>query len=95
MKLLAAAALAGAMSLAPMQCKHDPDPNNRLEDTAGDALWDLAAKFEAEHNDVSAKETLRYLVDRYPSSRHAPAARAKLAQAGSGAGLPLPSADGG
>jgi hypothetical protein len=82
MKGLAAGVLAGAMSLgmasAPMQCKRDPDPNGRIEDTAGDALWALALKFEGEHNDASAKETLQYLVDRYPSNRHAPEARAKL-----------------
>ncbi len=80
MKGIAASVLAGALAFAPMQCKRDPDPANRLEDTAGDALWDLAAKFEGEHNLASARETLDYLVKRYPSSRHAPAARAKLGE---------------
>jgi len=98
MRGLAAAVLAAATSLgmasAPMQCKRDPDPNGRIEDTAGDALWALALKFEGEHNDASSKETLQYLVDRYPSNRHAPEARIKLG----GGAAPLPAsttADGG
>ncbi len=93
MKGLAASVVAGALAFAPMQCKHDPDPANRLEDTAGDALWDLAAKFEGEHNDASAKETLEYLVKKYPSSRHAPAARAKLG--GGASATPASTTDGG
>jgi hypothetical protein len=72
------AALLAALGLAPVQCGHEPDPNLRQEDTAGDALWALAGKFEAEHNDAAAKETLRYLVEKYPSSRHVPEAKAKL-----------------
>ena len=75
---------------APMQCQHDPDPNNRMEDTAGDALWGLAQKFEGEHNDVAARDTLRYLVETYPANRHAPAARAKL-----GGAAAAPASDGG
>ena len=73
------AILAAALAaIAPLQCGRDPDPNLRLEDTAGDALWSLAAKFEAEHNDAAARETLQYLVEKYPSNRHAPEAREKL-----------------
>ena len=87
---LLAGALSSAFAFAPMQCKHEPDPNNRLEDTAGDALWGLAQKFETAHNDAAAKETLRYLVDRYPSNRHAPEARTRL---GGTAASPAP--DGG
>jgi hypothetical protein len=73
-----AALLAVSLGSAPFQCGKDPDPNLRREDTAGDALWALADKFEKEHNDAAAKETLQYLVEKYPSNRHAPAARDKL-----------------
>ena len=65
---------------APLQCSRDPDPNQRREDTAGDALWGLAQDQRARHEDAAARETLRYLVDRYPSSRYAEAARAELAR---------------
>jgi TolA-binding protein len=73
-----AAVLAMAVGSAPMQCSSKPDPNNRLEDTAGDALWALGEKFEKEHNDAAAKETWQYLVEKYPSSRYTPAAKEKL-----------------
>jgi hypothetical protein len=77
-RALALGAVLGLFGTAPFQCAHDPDPNLRREDTAGDALWSLAEKFKAEHNDAAAKETLRFLVDKYPSNRHAAAAREEL-----------------
>jgi hypothetical protein len=70
---------------APMQCTHEPDPSLRIEDTAGDGLWGLAQQFRTRHEDAAARETLRYLVERYPSSRHAAEARAEL---GAGDGGP-------
>ncbi len=60
---------------APLQCSHDPDPSVRIEDTAGDALWDLASDFEAGGDHAAARVTLEKLVTRYPSSRHADAAK--------------------
>ncbi len=75
--------LAG-LGTAPLQCKHERDPSLRLEDTAGDALWELAADFRKKGNEAAAKDTLRYLVERYPSSRYAPAARAELGGADAG-----------
>jgi hypothetical protein len=78
-KAIAAAAL---IALAPIQCAHDPDPNARREDSPGDALWTMSQKFEAEHNDTAAKETLEYLVAQYPSSRHADAAKDEIAKLG-------------
>jgi hypothetical protein len=90
-KLLAMSAIAASLAIAPIQCKHDPDPNLRREDTAGDALYALAQKFKAEKNDKAARETLQYLVERYPSSRHAAAAKEELA----GDGPAPPVADGG
>lgn len=69
-----------ALGSAPMQCKHDPDPSLRREDTAGDALWDLAQDFRTKGNETAAKDTLRFLVARYPSNRHVPEARAELGE---------------
>ncbi len=72
-----------AITHAPMQCSHDPDPSVRQEDTAGDALWDLGQDFKARGDDAAYRHTLETLVSRYPSSRHAPAAREELgAEAG-------------
>jgi hypothetical protein len=71
---------------APLQCSHDPDPSVRTEDTAGDALWDLSKDFQARGDHVAAQHTLEVLVSRYPSSRHAPAAKEMLG--GDAGGLP-------
>jgi len=78
MKIIAAGALLAALGTAPMQCRHDPDPNLRREDSAGDALYALAQDFHAKGNDEASKQTLRYLVEHYPSNRHVPAAKAEL-----------------
>jgi len=75
-RALALALLVGAH--APIQCSHDPDPSERIEDTAGDALWDLAKDFDARGDHAAARHTLETLVTRYPSSRHTPAARDML-----------------
>jgi TolA-binding protein len=65
-----------AIALAPFQCGGGNEP--QLEETAGDALWNLAEDFEARGEHASAQHTLKVLVERYPSSRHADAARRKL-----------------
>jgi Tfp pilus assembly protein PilF len=74
-------AFATALSLAPYQCRHDPDPNLRREDTAGDALWDLAQDFDARGKPEAARDARRYLVEHYPSNRHAAEARALIGAA--------------
>lgn len=67
---------------APLQCgSHHDDAALRREDSAGDALYGLAETFRAKGNEAAAKDTLRYLVDHYPSNRHVPAARAELGEA--------------
>ncbi len=81
---LAAGALAVALSLAPFQCAHSPDPNERREDSAGDALWALAQDCHAHGDTAGERRTLAYLVEKYPSSRHAPAAKDDLAKLGGG-----------
>jgi len=76
-----ARALAVALAVAPMQCAHEPDPSLRWNDTPGDALWQLAQEFRDSHDDAAARRTLEYLVERYPSSRWAQAARDELGKA--------------
>ena len=55
-----------------------PPRSLRGEDSAGDALYALALDFRAKGDEPAAKDTLRFLVARYPSNRHVPAARAEL-----------------
>ena len=87
--------IAALISIAPIQCAHDPDPNARREDSPGDALWTMAQKFEAEHNETAAKETLEYLVAQYPSSRHADAAKDEIAKLGGASAAPSTTAGSG
>jgi hypothetical protein len=86
MRMALVGTLALAVSLAPYQCRREPDPTARREDTAGDALWDLAQDFEAHGNAAAARDTRRFLAERYPSNRHAPEARAMLGLGDAGAG---------
>ncbi len=69
-----------ALSSAPLQCPARNPPELAHEDTPGDALWGLAERFAQQGNSPARRATLTYLVDRYPSSRWAPAARDILAQ---------------
>ena len=73
-RLLSAGLVVAALGNAPLQCggsKHDADL--RHEDTAGDALYALSQDFHGKGNDEAARQTLRFLVERYPSNRHVPA----------------------
>jgi hypothetical protein len=90
-RLVTAGALLAALGTAPMQCRHDPDPNLRREDDAGDALYALAQDFRAKGDEESARQTLRFLVEKYPSNRHVPSVRAELAAEGA----PPPKTDAG
>ena len=62
-ELAGAAALMSVFGLTsgavPLQCGGSDTPSAEMstEDTAGDALWNLAQKFRDEHNDAAAKET--------------------------------------
>lgn len=77
-RLLTASALLAALGTAPLQCRHDPDPSLRREDSAGDALYLLAQDFRSKGDEPAARQTLRYLVEHYPSNRRVPAVRAEL-----------------
>lgn len=74
---LSSSALVAALGTAPMQCGHGSEGAAR-EDGPGDALYALSQDFHAKGNDDAAKQTLRFLVEKYPSNRHVPAARAEL-----------------
>lgn len=71
------AVVVGFTGSAPLQCGsgHGDDKH---EDDAGDALWNLAEEFRAKGNEDARKQTLRHLVEKYPSNRHVPAAREEL-----------------
>ena len=84
LRALALGQLLALASIAPMQCGHTSDPELQLDETPGDALWKLAQRFEAAHDPAGEKRTLEYLLEQYPASRWAPAAREKLAQLGGG-----------
>ncbi len=60
-----------------MQCAREPAERIR-EDSPGDALYGLAEDFRAKGNEEALMQTLRFLVEKYPSNRHVPAARAEL-----------------
>jgi hypothetical protein len=81
--------LLASIDVAPIQCGHETDPALRQDESPGDALWDLAQKFDEAHDEPAMARTLQYLVERYPASRWSAAARARLDRSGAA------SADGG
>jgi hypothetical protein len=78
--LLRAVMAAGLLATAPLQCGHTPDAELREDETPGDALWQLALRFQAAHDTAGEKRTLEYLVERYPASRWVSPARDELAK---------------
>ena len=66
-----------ALIYAPYQCGKPADRAAR-EETPGEALYALAQKMKAEGDERGYRTTLRYIVDRYPSSRYAATARSDL-----------------
>ncbi len=77
--------LTAALSSAPLQCRREPSRELRREDSAGDALYELAMDFRAQGKEQAARDTLRYLVERYPSNRRAESARVELRRVGADA----------
>ena len=75
-----------ALAHAPLQCASEPDETLRRNETPDEALYGLAEKFRGQGNEAAWKETLEYLIDRYPNSRFAARARQDLEQGGPGAG---------
>lgn len=70
----------GSLATAPFQCGHGVDPGLRQEETAGDALWALAQRFADAGDRAAEKRTYQFIVEKYPSSRYAPAAQDELAK---------------
>ena len=72
---------------AARRSEHDVQPHvqQAREETAGDALWALAERFRTEGDADARTRTLRFLVERYPSSRFAVEARHELGAGTTGA----------
>ncbi len=70
--------LSAALSGAPFQCSSEPDPSRAIEETPGQALYELAVEFKKNGDERAWRETLQYLIARYPSSRFAGTARRDL-----------------
>jgi hypothetical protein len=66
------------LSQAPLQCSHEPEGDLRKYETPPEALYDLATRFKSKHDDAAWRDTLVFLVERYPSSRFAERAKAEL-----------------
>lgn len=77
-RLLGAPLAALALAAAPLQCPHENDAAHCWDDAPGDGLWDLAQRFRDQQDEAAARRTLAFLIERYPSSRYAPAAREQL-----------------
>jgi hypothetical protein len=70
-------------ALAPLQCPGHQDAAVRSDDGPGEALYDLAQDFRAKGNERACRETLRFIIARYPSSRRAQTSRLELESDGS------------
>ncbi len=75
--------MATALS-APVQCGSKIRPEHRFEEEPGEALYKLAERFAASGDQKARVETLRFIVERYPTSRFAEAAKLDLEQLGAG-----------
>jgi hypothetical protein len=71
--------LVALLAQAPLQCSREPEPDLRTYETPPEALHDLALRFKAKGDARAYRETLSYLMERYPSSRFAILAKAELA----------------
>jgi outer membrane protein assembly factor BamD (BamD/ComL family) len=77
-RILTALTLAFSFANAPLQCASEPEHSLRREETPGEALYGLAQQFKAKGNEQAWRQTLEYLVARYPNSRFAEMARQDL-----------------
>lgn len=80
--VLGSLAVLAAVAQAPFQCASEVDPNRRLYEDPGEALYGLAGQFKASGDQRAYVSTLRYLAERYPASRFAHMAREDLAALG-------------
>jgi hypothetical protein len=80
-RLLALAALAASLHGAPLQCAGEPDHELRRNETPDEALYGLARSFRSRGDEKAWRDTLEYLVARYPNGRFAARAKQELADA--------------
>ena len=73
-----AALLLLALASAPFQCSREPDPNQRMEERPGQALYELAETFRNSGRHDAWRTTLQHLIARYPASRFAKMAQHDL-----------------
>jgi TolA-binding protein len=66
------------VALAPSPSQGSDDPSLQRSESPGEALYDLAQEFRAKGQQDAYKETLRFIIERYPSSRRAVTARSEL-----------------
>jgi len=78
LKALSAALAILLFGSAPFQCRSDPNPTRRLQDTPAEALWQLSEEFRAEGDEAARRTTLQRLVERYPGTREAERAQQVL-----------------
>jgi outer membrane protein assembly factor BamD (BamD/ComL family) len=80
MSLRALSAAFALLSLvrAPYQCGRSEDPAERREETAPEALYAAAGKLREAGDERGYHMVLALLIERYPSSRWAEAARLDL-----------------
>jgi hypothetical protein len=78
--------LSALVAYAPMQCSGEPDPAKAIEETPGEALYQLAAEFQGRGDRAAWEGTLRFLMRNYPNSRFALMAEQDLGAAGIDAG---------
>jgi hypothetical protein len=67
-----------ALAFAPLQCGGSGDDADQRIETPPEALYGLAEKFRADGDERARRETLAYIVERYPNSRFAVRAKHEL-----------------
>lgn len=65
---------------APFQCASKSPPEERMEEEPAEALYALAERFRAAGDLRAREQTLRFIIERFPASRFAMAAKADLAE---------------
>lgn len=79
-----------ALSVAPYQCAREPDPNRRIEDDPAEVVYKLADRFKTDGKAEARASTLKYLIERFPTSRYAKMARLELEEMGQTPPAPPP-----
>lgn len=75
--------LALSAGYAPMQCRGEPEYEERRYEQPGEALYRLANQFKKSGKVDAWRTTLEHLIEHYPNSRFATMAKDDLAKAGS------------